>query len=35
LDKLKKLYFDFETEETDLTINDEPESGEDIELVEQ
>jgi hypothetical protein len=35
LDKLKKLYFDFETEETELTINDEPESGEDTELVEQ
>ena len=35
LDKLKKLYFDFETEETDLTINDESENGENIELAEQ
>ena len=35
LDKLKKLYFDFETEETDLTINDESESGENTELAEQ
>ncbi len=32
LDKLKTLYFDFEVEETDLTINDESESGENIEL---
>jgi hypothetical protein len=35
LDKLKKLYFDFEVEDTNLTINDESESGENIELVEQ
>lgn len=35
LDKLKKLYFDFETEETDLTINDESESRENTELAEQ
>jgi hypothetical protein len=33
LDKLKKLYFDFEIEETDLTIDDEPENGEGTELV--
>lgn len=32
LDKLKTLYFDFEVEETDLTMNDESESGENIEL---
>lgn len=32
LDKLKTLYFDFEVEETDLTINDEPENGENIKL---
>ena len=32
LDKLKTLYFDFEVEETDLTINDESENGENIEL---
>lgn len=35
LNKLKTLYFDFETEETELEINDEPESGEDTELVEE
>ncbi len=35
LEKLNKLYFDFEIEETDLTIEDEPESGESIELAEQ
>jgi hypothetical protein len=33
LDKLKKLYFDFEIEETDLTIDDESENGEGTELV--
>jgi hypothetical protein len=35
LDKLKKLYFDFEIEETDLTINDESENGETSELVDE
>jgi hypothetical protein len=35
LDKLKKLYFDFEIEDTDLTINDEPENGEITELVDE
>ena len=35
LDKLKTLYFDFETEETELEIKDESENGENIELAEE
>lgn len=33
LDKLKTLYFDFEEDETDLTISDESENREDTEVV--
>lgn len=35
LDKLKTLYFDFEIEETELEINHESETGEDITVAEQ
>ena len=35
LDKLKTLYFDFELEQTELEINDESETGEDITMAEQ
>ena len=35
LEKLKNLYFDFEVQDTDLNLNDEPENGETTELVEQ
>lgn len=34
LNKLEKLYFDFEIEETNLTLENEPERGEDTELAE-
>lgn len=34
LDKLKKLYFDFEDEQTELEIQDESETGEDTTVVE-
>lgn len=34
LDKLKTLYFDFEAEQTELEINDESETGEDITMAE-
>lgn len=34
LDRLKKLYFDFEDEQTELEIQDESETGEDTTVVE-